>query len=726
MQSTTRKEGMTISWSNMVKVVNVMNEPSPRSNFILKSILTGGRSTHDKKSHKVILNEVTGEALPGEVLGIMGPSGAGKTTLLNVLAKRSTFDAGTFKLDNGVGNQAYKQNMAYITQKDVFFKHLTVRDQLLYTAYLRVSGSKEAKVQEVNHMIEMLRLQKCQNTQIKNLSGGEQKRLNIGTELLTDPSVILLDEPTSGLDSTSAVALLHTLREDLALKYNKTIITSIHQPSSFTFFQTLDKVLFLADGGYVVYHGTPKDSLMYLKQINMPCPEGYSAADHWMDLLVESGNNQMNNSSHNHDKETVLDESPPREMNNVPQEHIDDNHNENKDHNGETVEKDNIEEEETGLKLPSISSYEFSVKREKKKLRHRDNAMELAKIERKNCFIRLGTKSAQAILISSWKKVEEDNSKHLELKTSTSKDVSNQSDHQVSSECVSFSQSRTKFSTSWWRQYKILSHRAFRNSSDAILTPLNIIKSVLKGLIAGLMWFQMEHTERYINDRSSYFFFTMTFWVFSAMYGAIFTFPMERSIILKERASGSYHLSAYFLAKTTSEAPTLLALPTIYMTLSYWMANVNSSFLLFLGSTGCALLSVLAGESLGLLCGALVMNFQRAMTLMTVIGFLLSLAGGFYIEHVPSFISWAKYLSPFKYAFDASRLMVFNSNITCDGSEIICLTPEKDFVTIDEVKEHLKIEGSLAFNAGMLFVIFLVPRYFALLALQQKERHKRS
>merc|ERR1712038_1364277 len=176
------------------------------------------------------------------------------------------------------------------------------------------------------------------------------------------------------------------------------------------------------------------------------------------------------------------------------------------------------------------------------------------------------------------------------------------------------------------------------------------------------------------------------------MFDAIFTFPMERSIILKERASGSYHLSAYFLAKTTSEAPTLLSLPTIYMTLSYWMANVNSSFLLFLGSTGCALLSVLAGESLGLLCGALVMNFQRAMTLMTVIGFLLSLAGGFYIEHVPSFISWAKYLSPFKYAFDASRLMVFNSNITCDGSEIICLTPEKDFVTIDEVKEHLKIE----------------------------------
>ena len=170
MQSKARKEGIAISWSNLVKVVNDTNVPSTRSN-ILKSILIGGRNTHDRNSRKVILNEVTGEALPGQVLGIMGPSGAGKTTLLNVLAKRSTFNAGTLDLRNGMGDQVYKQNMAYITQKDVFFKHLTVRDQLLYTAYLRVSGSKEAKVQKVNHMIELLRLQKCQNTQMKYLSG---------------------------------------------------------------------------------------------------------------------------------------------------------------------------------------------------------------------------------------------------------------------------------------------------------------------------------------------------------------------------------------------------------------------------------------------------------------------------------------------------------------------------------------------------------------------------
>merc|ERR1719491_2581751 len=141
------------------------------------------------------------------------------------------------------------------------------------------------------------------------------------------------------------------------------------------------------------------------------------------------------------------------------------------------------------------------------------------------------------------------------------------------------------------------------------------------------MWFQMDDTEKYVNDRSSYFFFTMTFWIFDAMFAAVFAFPMERSIILKERASGSYHLSAYFLAKTTSEAPTLLSLPIIFVTISYWLANINSSFLLFLASTGITLLSVGAGESLGLLCGAVIMEFERALTTMVIVSLSLMVSG---------------------------------------------------------------------------------------------------
>lgn len=63
------------------------------------------------------------------------------------------------------------------------------------------------------------------------MSGGERKRTNIGAELMTQPTVICLDEPTSGLDSVTAYSLFNTL-SDLTIKGGRTILASLHQPSS--------------------------------------------------------------------------------------------------------------------------------------------------------------------------------------------------------------------------------------------------------------------------------------------------------------------------------------------------------------------------------------------------------------------------------------------------------------------------------------------------------------
>ena len=71
----------------------------------------------------------------------------------------------------------------------------------------------------------------------------------------------------------------------LAHDHGKTVVTSIHKPSG-AMFHKFDKVLFLADG-CVVYYGTPSESLVYCDRLSFKCPEGYNAADHWMDLLVE-------------------------------------------------------------------------------------------------------------------------------------------------------------------------------------------------------------------------------------------------------------------------------------------------------------------------------------------------------------------------------------------------------------------------------------------------------
>jgi len=219
----------------------------------------------------------------------------------------------------------------------------------------------------------------------------------------------------------------------------------------------------------------------------------------------------------------------------------------------------------------------------------------------------------------------------------------------------------------------------------------------------------------------------MTYWIFDAMFHALMAFPAEREVILKERSSGSYHLSAYFLAKCSSELPTLLVLPFIYMTISFWMAGISHRFDLYIYSTMISLLSVLAGEAFGLCVGAAIYDMEKATTSMTVISLALMLLGGFFVQNVPSFVSWAKYLSPFKYSFDGSRQIVFDRPVPCDGSgalEELCMNGVES-VSASDVIAFLDIQGTIGFNVGMLFVVGLVPRYIAYWALRRKKEGER-
>lgn len=620
------------------------------STFSLASLVARrGSGAGVKDNNKVILDNVSGCAAPGEVMAIMGPSGSGKTSLLNTLSGRSAYQGGTLSVNGEILNSAsvkrIQSKIAYVKQADVFFQHLTVRDQFTYTALLRLPAAMttEQKVQEVDRIISLLRLQKVAQSPIKMLSGGEKKRVNIGTELLTAPSIILLDEPTSGLDSTSAVALLQLLhrlaRDDPSNP--KTIVTSIHQPSS-AVFRAFDKLLLLSDGK-VVYFGSPVQSLDYLRTQNLACPDGYNAADHWMDVLV-------------------IDDSP---------------------HQGND---DGEDEEKEGL-IPN------------------------------KVVPRLQLQLA-------W-----DNEAVAEQMDAALEDI-NQTSKTASTEASLHAAKTSKYNSSWATQYWVLTHRSMKNSRSAIFTPLNLTKSVCIGLVAGMLWFQMEYTEERVHDRSSYYFFTMTYWVFDSMMGALMAFPAERAVVLKERASGSYHLSAYFMAKTSSDAPVRLTLPFLYMCTSFWMAGVSTEFAVFVSSTCCTLLSVMAGEALGLLVGTSISDLTKAMTVMIVSGLFLMLLGGFYVQSIPPFVAWVQYLSPFKYAFAASLQLVFDDDVPCDGSgnleELCGGGNDFGYASAEDVVAYLGVQGSIGFNVAMLLVICLVPRYLAYLALRSQKGGERS
>ena len=72
------------------------------------------------------------------------------------------------------------------------------------------------------------------------------------------------------------------------------------------------------------------------------------------------------------------------------------------------------------------------------------------------------------------------------------------------------------------------------------------------------------------------------------------------------------------------------------------------------------LLAVLAGESYGLLCGAVVMDFSKALTYMVVISVTAMAAGGFYVQNIPAWLEWTKYISPFKFGYEASQILIFD------------------------------------------------------------------
>ena len=219
----------------------------------------------------------------------------------------------------------------------------------------------------------------------------------------------------------------------------------------------------------------------------------------------------------------------------------------------------------------------------------------------------------------------------------------------------------------------------------------------------------------------------MAFQVFDAMFTAYMAFPLERAIIFKERNSGSYHLSAYFMAKTTSEAPARLALPAIYMVISYWMSAVNNNFGIFVASTVCSLLSVLAGESIGLFLGAAVLDIEKGMVIMTVSALSLMVVSGFFVRNIPSWILWMGYISPFKYSYNASVQLVFDKPVPCDGSGLlsVCNDPATLYATEQEVLDFLGVEFSAGLNAALLFIMFIVVRIMAFFALKSKKADER-
>eukprot|EP01102_Stenamoeba_stenopodia_P021037 TRINITY_DN8378_c0_g1_i1.p1 TRINITY_DN8378_c0_g1~~TRINITY_DN8378_c0_g1_i1.p1 ORF type:complete len:700 (-),score=167.09 TRINITY_DN8378_c0_g1_i1:40-2139(-) len=553
---------------------------------------------------KSVFRNVNFQVTPGELLAIMGPTGCGKTSLLNVIGGRNTKGiTGDILFNNAPRTKELKRITGYVLQDDLLFGTLTVHQTLAFTAALRLPLSAAERNKRVEEILEALNLKKCRNTIIGNqwvrgVSGGERKRTNIGNELITNPSLILLDEPTSGLDSFTAEALLSTLQA--IAKQGRTIITTIHQPSS-QIFAMFDKILLMCEGN-MVYYGPAKEVVSYFSRLGHECPINYNPADFMLGLLVSE---EM--------KGTV------------------------------PLKNQLIEAYKTHYEQSKNDKHHF-LSRENER---RSTLLDMIKVADEQ---RKSRKNSSAVIAppskgpTPIKAVE--NTSGLQL--------SNVQTYRTDGK-AKWWQKQGKYPTSWFQQAWILLQRCMLLQRDKMFDKNPLLNVLIVAVIVGLIFLRLENKESAIQDRISVSFFIGVFAAgFVPLIAGVFSIPSEETVIRKERAAGAFGLSAYYIAKSVADIPLQLVYGAIFVIITYWMVGLNSDPRAFFSYLGICLLSNLTCYSLGMSIGCLFprdLPFASLIAMIAVLGSML--VGGFYIplSHLPWWIRWLQYISVIRYMY---------------------------------------------------------------------------
>ena len=187
----------------------------------------------------------------GEVFGLLGPNGAGKTTTVEILEGYRTRDAGEVSVlghDPQRPGAEFRQRIGVVLQQSELWASLTVREvHVAFAGYY-------ARARDVDEVIELVGLADKRDARVKQLSGGQKRRLDLGVALVGDPDLVFLYEPTTGLDPAARLAALEMIRSLRSL--GKTVLLTTHYLDEAE--QLADRVAVLREGR-IVRVGTPRE-----------------------------------------------------------------------------------------------------------------------------------------------------------------------------------------------------------------------------------------------------------------------------------------------------------------------------------------------------------------------------------------------------------------------------------------------------------------------------------
>eukprot|EP00871_Galdieria_phlegrea_P004491 jgi/Galph1/5042/GphlegSOOS_G56.1 len=553
----------------------------------------------------------------GQLLAILGPSGSGKTTLLNVLAGRVSASnnlvaSGSVTI-NGKKRESssFKKLSAYVMQDDNMFPELTVKEQIAMSAKLRLPNSLDKSTKQ-------------RRVEQRGISGGERKRVSIGIELVTDPSLLFLDEPTSGLDAFNAQNVVQTLIR--LAKNGRAVVMTVHQPRS-DIFNLFDMLLLLSQG-QVIYFGAAKDAISYFSRLGYQCPEHYNPADYFLDLIsIDARNPQLERNS---EARVSYLSRTYEEMSQV-----------------------------RGYAIKERTCDNFTKKRCTRQIERN----EFHATNKEQMSISFGQQGIESI---------------------------------------------EKYSYPYLGELIVLFVRGWKLLiRERLVTAIRLIQTLIFAILLGLIWLDKGRNVSSQNYQAieGILFFILINQSFVSIFGTVFAFPLERSIVLRERASGMYRVSAYYLTKNL-----------------YWMVGLRDdarSFFLFLVVV---FLTSLTAEALALTVSVSIgwcpdtSNSSGIIPLFLVISLLF---GGFFLSNaqIPNYFVWLKYMSFIKYSFGALMHIQFDgftfqlstpscssTGGVCDGNNVLQASGTTDF--------------SLGGNIGLLVTILVIFRVAAYLVLR--------
>lgn len=233
-----------------------MSLPRPRGNLLVEGVTAGAPN-----SKNLVLKQVAFQTLPGEVIGIIGPSASGKSTLARLLVGVWPAAAGKVRLDGADvytwGKEELGPAVGYLPQDIELFEG-TIAENI--ARFGEVDATKVVAAAQLAGVHEMiLRFPNGYDTQIgeggSHLSGGQRQRIAFARAVYDNPAFVVLDEPNSNLDDAGEAALVQAV---LQLKARGTTVVVITHRTNII--AAVDKILLLVDGAVQMF--APRDQVL--------------------------------------------------------------------------------------------------------------------------------------------------------------------------------------------------------------------------------------------------------------------------------------------------------------------------------------------------------------------------------------------------------------------------------------------------------------------------------